>query len=69
MSDGRRALDERTEEFPSRQASPRSEHRNFHILIVAGLLLIGSAQAVHDNGMFELDGNVVHNSATTPPYD
>jgi uncharacterized repeat protein (TIGR01451 family) len=38
-------------------------------LVVAGLLWIGSAQAVHDNGMFELDGNTVHNSATTPPYD
>jgi uncharacterized repeat protein (TIGR01451 family) len=30
---------------------------------------IGAAQAVHDNGMFELDGNTIHNSATTPPYD
>ena len=39
------------------------------VLVVAGLMFIGSAQAVHDNGMFELDGNVVHNSATTPPYD
>ncbi len=39
------------------------------VLVVAGLMWIGSAQAVHDNGMFELDGNVVHNSATTPPYD
>jgi uncharacterized repeat protein (TIGR01451 family) len=27
------------------------------------------ALAVHDTGMFELDGNAVHNSATTPPYD
>src|SRR5215475_5009209 len=41
----------------------------FTVLIVAGLLWIGSAQAVHDTGMFELDGNVVHDSATTPPYD
>jgi uncharacterized repeat protein (TIGR01451 family) len=41
----------------------------FTVLVVAGLLWIGSAQAVHDNGMFELDGNTVHNSATTPPYD
>ena len=39
------------------------------VLIVAGLMWIGSAQAVHDTGMFELDGNVVHNAATTPPYD
>jgi len=39
------------------------------VLVVAGLMFIGAAQAVHDNGMFELDGNTVHNSATTPPYD
>src|SRR6478752_2332767 len=39
------------------------------VLVLAGLMFIGAAQAVHDNGMFELDGNVVHNSATTPPYD
>jgi uncharacterized repeat protein (TIGR01451 family) len=39
------------------------------ILIVLGLMWIGSAQAVHDNGMFELDGNVVQSSATPPPYD
>ena len=39
------------------------------VLVVAGLLWIGSAQAVHNTGMFELDGNVVHNAATTPPYD
>src|SRR5437764_3835617 len=39
------------------------------VLILAGLMWIGAAQAVHDNGMFELDGNTVHNSATTPPYD
>jgi len=25
--------------------------------------------AVHDNGMFELDGNIKHTSSTTPPYD
>jgi uncharacterized repeat protein (TIGR01451 family)/LPXTG-motif cell wall-anchored protein len=30
---------------------------------------VGPAYAVHDNGMFELDGNVAHNSANTPPYD
>ena len=35
-------------------------------LLVLG---IGPAYAVHDNGMFELDGNTVHNSANTPPYD
>ncbi len=39
------------------------------VLVVAGLMWIGAAQAVHDNGMFELDGNVVHDSLTTPPYD
>jgi uncharacterized repeat protein (TIGR01451 family) len=39
------------------------------VLIVLGLMWIGSAQAVHDNGMFELDGNVVQASATPPPYD
>ena len=34
--------------------------------------LVWAAQpslAVHDNGMFELDGNIAHNSATTPPFD
>src|SRR5262249_50465075 len=39
------------------------------VLILAGLMWIGAAQAVHDNGMFELDGNTVHNAATTPPFD
>ena len=39
------------------------------VLILAGLMWIGAAQAVHDNGMFELDGNTAHNSVTTPPYD
>ena len=39
------------------------------VLVLAGLLWIGSAQAVHDTGMFELDGNVVQNAATPPPYD
>src|SRR3954447_16274891 len=39
------------------------------VLALAGLLWIGSAQAVHNTGMFELEGNVVHNAATTPPYD
>ncbi|MFL5916973.1 MAG: hypothetical protein ACJ752_15235, partial [Gaiellaceae bacterium] len=45
-------------------------------MAIAGLLVVGgmlwgvtAALAVHDNGMFELDGNVVHNAATTPPYD
>jgi uncharacterized repeat protein (TIGR01451 family) len=37
------------------------------VLVVAGLLWIGSAQAVHDNGMFELDGNTVNNG--TAVYD
>ncbi len=39
----------------------------FTVLVVAGLLWIGSAQAVHDNGMFELDGNTVNNG--TAVYD
>src|SRR3954453_9911531 len=39
------------------------------VLALAGLLWIGLAQAVHNTGMFELEGNVVHNAATTPPYD
>src|SRR3954447_15161334 len=39
------------------------------VLVLTALLWIGSAQAVHDTGVFELDGNVVHNAATTPPYD
>src|SRR6476469_6699842 len=39
------------------------------VLVVAGLMFIGAAQAVHNTGMFELEGNVVHNAATTPPYD
>ena len=39
------------------------------VLVLTGLLWIGSAQAVHDTGVFELDGNVVHNAATIPPYD
>src|SRR6266550_6774369 len=40
------------------------------LLVVAGMLWgVTAALAVHDNGMFELDGNVVHNAATTPPYD
>jgi uncharacterized repeat protein (TIGR01451 family) len=39
------------------------------VLVVVGLMWISAAQAVHDNGMFELEGNVVHDSQTTPPYD
>src|SRR3954453_15808822 len=31
------------------------------VLILAGLMWIGAAQAVHDNGQFELDGNTGHN--------
>jgi uncharacterized repeat protein (TIGR01451 family) len=39
-------------------------------LLATGLVWAASpSQAVHDNGMFELDGNTVHNSATTPPWD
>src|SRR4051812_40593738 len=54
-----------------RQARLRRVRRiaTVSVLVVAGLMFIGAAQAVHDNGMFELDGNVVQNSATTPPYD
>ncbi|MDT4932464.1 MAG: hypothetical protein QOK11_356 [Pseudonocardiales bacterium] len=44
--------------------------------VVAALLMgtgfVWAAQpgvAVHDTGMFELDGNVGHDAATTPPYD
>jgi hypothetical protein len=37
------------------------------VLILAGLMWIGAAQAVHDNGMFELDGNTVNNG--TAVYD
>src|SRR5262245_35963088 len=37
------------------------------VLILAGLMWIGAAQAVHDNGQFELDGNTVHNG--TAVYD
>jgi len=40
------------------------------LLVVTGMLWgVTAALAVHDNGMFELEGNVVHNAATTPPYD
>jgi uncharacterized repeat protein (TIGR01451 family) len=39
------------------------------VLILAGLMWIGAAQAVHNTGMFELEGNTAHDSATTPPYD
>ena len=41
-------------------------------VLLAGGALMWDAQssfAVHDTGMFELDGNIVHDSATTPPYD
>ena len=36
-------------------------------MIVLGLMWIGSAGAVHDNGMFELDGNTVNNGSAV--YD
>jgi uncharacterized repeat protein (TIGR01451 family) len=40
------------------------------LMVVGGLLFgVASALAVHDTGMFELDGNVVRNAATPPPYD
>jgi uncharacterized repeat protein (TIGR01451 family) len=46
------------------------------VLATAGLLVgvgvVVAAQpsgAVHDTGMFELDGNIVHNAGSTPPYD
>lgn len=40
-------------------------------LLAAGLLIWGAQAsfAVHDNGMFELDGNIAHDSGTTPPFD
>jgi len=25
--------------------------------------------AVHNTGMFELEGNIAHNAGSTPPYD
>src|SRR6476646_11375049 len=54
-----------------RQARLRRVRRiaTVSVLVVAGLMFIGAAQAVHNTGMFELDGNIVHNAATTPPYD
>ncbi|MDT4922032.1 MAG: hypothetical protein QOI15_2934, partial [Pseudonocardiales bacterium] len=40
------------------------------LLTAAGLVWAAQPSlAVHDTGMFELDGNIVHDSATTPPYD
>ncbi|MEN3340634.1 MAG: hypothetical protein V7644_38 [Actinomycetota bacterium] len=38
-------------------------------VVAFALLLPASGSAVHDLGLFELDGNTAHNSATTPPYD
>ncbi len=35
----------------------------------AFMLMTGSAFAVHDLGIFELDGNAIQNAATTPPDD
>ncbi|HYU03906.1 MAG TPA: hypothetical protein VEL02_08700, partial [Jatrophihabitantaceae bacterium] len=39
--------------------------------LVAGLMIAVAAPsfAVHNSGMFELDGNIEHNAAATPPYD
>jgi uncharacterized repeat protein (TIGR01451 family) len=54
--------------------APR-RRRFLSIATASALMAIGfvwAAQpslAVHDNGMFELDGNTVHNSVPTPPYD
>jgi hypothetical protein len=40
-------------------------------LLTAGLLLWGAqaSLAVHDTGMFELDGNIAHDAGTARPYD
>lgn len=53
-----------------------SRQRRVIAALVAGLLMAsglvwaaGPSFAVHDTGQFELDGNIAHNSATTPPYD
>lgn len=47
------------------------------VVVAVSALMVGSGVvwaapssfAVHDTGMFELDGNIVHDSAATPPYD
>ena len=38
---------------------------------MAGLLIAEATPsfAVHDTGMFELEGNIAHNAGSTPPYD
>ena len=38
---------------------------------MAGLMVAVATPsfAVHNTGMFELDGNIAHNAASTPPYD
>jgi uncharacterized repeat protein (TIGR01451 family) len=38
---------------------------------VAGLMIAVAAPsfAVHNTGMFELEGNIAHNAGSTPPYD
>ena len=48
--------------------------RTAALLAILSINILGisapiAALAVHDTGMFELDGNIVHDSATTPPYD
>ena len=39
--------------------------------LVAGLMVAVAAPsfAVHNTGMFELDGNIAHDAGSTPPYD
>ncbi|MDT4926763.1 MAG: hypothetical protein QOG01_4476, partial [Pseudonocardiales bacterium] len=60
--------------MPSIQISARLRRA---VTLGAALLLVATASvyvapaslAVHDTGQFELDGNIAHDSATTPPYD
>ena len=39
--------------------------------LVAGMMIAVAAPsfAVHNTGMFELDGNIAHDAGSTPPYD
>src|SRR5207244_6178783 len=39
------------------------------VVLFSGFALAQNSFAVHDTGMFELDGNTVHDSATSPPWD
>src|SRR5260370_414858 len=54
-----------------RSASGSRRSLMMGVLAAIGLfaLLPVIVLAVHDNGMFELDGNMKHSSLTTPPYD